>query len=91
MDTQRQAVPSRFIGITVEALLRPCEIYPIRVGTENGFVWEWSAVERATKSARTFDMFFDCLDDARMHGYEPHFIDGDEAADISVVPVNTSA
>ena len=81
---------SRFIGITVEALLRPCEIYPVRVGSGNGYVWEWSAIEREAKSRHTFDLFFDCLDDARVHGFEPHFID-DQTTDISVVPVTAPA
>ena len=31
----------RFIGITVEALLHPCEIYPVRTASGNGYVWEW--------------------------------------------------
>ena len=87
MEINRQLAQARFIGITVEALLRPCEIYPIRVPCGNGYVWEWAAVERATKSKRTFDLFFDCLDDARSHGYEPHFIDGGEPGEIAVVPV----
>ena len=50
-------------------------LYPVRTACGNGYVWEWSAVARSTKSRHTFDLFFDCLDDARMHGYEPHFID----------------
>jgi hypothetical protein len=83
---ERRAAEARFIGITVEALLRPCEIYPVRTASGNGYVWEWSAVERAKKSKRTFDLFFECLDDARANGYEPHFID-DSTTDIEVVPV----
>ena len=87
---QNQSAAPRFIGITIEALLRPCEIYPVRVSCGNGYVWEWSAVEGSLKSKRMFDLFFDCLDDARMHGYEPHFID-DQTTDISVVPVTAPA
>ena len=90
MDKRAQTAQARFIGITIEALLRPCEIYPVRIPSSNGYVWEWSAVERATKSGQTFDLFFDCLDDARMHGYEPHFIDAGQTADISVVPITAS-
>jgi hypothetical protein len=82
----KRGADARFIGITVEALLRPCEIYPVRTACGNGYVWEWSALERATKSRHTFDLFFDCLDDARTHGYEPHFID-DGSTDLAVVPV----
>ena len=84
---QHQNAQGRFIGITIEAFLRPCEIYPIRVACGNGYVWEWSAVEGTVKATHTFDLFFECLDDARVHGYEPHFIDTDQTTDISVVPV----
>lgn len=86
-----QDLQSRFIGITIEGLLRPCEIYPVRVAFGHGYVWEWAAVERATRSKHTYDLFFDCLEDARKHGYEPHFLDGEETTDISVVPVMAPA
>jgi hypothetical protein len=84
-------IQSRFIGITIEGLLRPCEIYPVRVTCGHGYVWEWSALERANRAERTFDMFFDCLEDARKHGYEPHFLDAGNTPDISVVPVSAPA
>lgn len=76
----------RFIGLTVEALLRPCEIYPVPSGSGNGYVWEWSAVGEAGKSNRCFELFFDCLDDARTQGYEPHFLDR-AMTNIALVPV----
>jgi hypothetical protein len=86
-----QDIHARFIGIKIEGLLRPCEIYPVRVPCGHGYVWEWSALERASRSQRTFDMFFDCLEDARKHGYEPHFLDAQNTTDISVVPVSAPA
>ena len=76
---------SPFIGITIEALLRPCEIYPVPVPYGHGYVWEWSALSNDAHSQHTFEMFFDCLADAREHGYEPHFLDRDQ--DITLVPV----
>ncbi len=84
MDQQDQ---SRFIGIDVEGVLQPCEIYPISVAVGHGYVWEWSALEGSSRSGHTFDMFFDCLEDARRHGYEPHFLDAQHTTDISVIPV----
>jgi hypothetical protein len=78
-----------FIGITVEAVLQPCEIYPVATQIGHGYVWEWSAVADEAKSRRCFDMFFDCLEDARQHGYEPHFLD--RTQDLTVVPVNAAA
>lgn len=76
---------SRFIGITIEALLRPCEIYPVRTQCGHGYVWEWVAMAEESKSEQSFDMFFDCLEDARQHGFEPHFLDRQQ--DISLVAV----
>ena len=88
---EQQENELRFIGISVEGLLRPCEIYPVRVPFGHGYVWEWSAVNRRGGSKQTFDLFFDCLEDARKHGYEPHFLDGQETTDIAVVPVSAPA
>jgi len=76
---------SPFIGITIEALLRPCEIFPVRTQFGHGYVWEWAAMTEESKSEQSFDMFFDCLEDARHHGFEPHFLDRQQ--DISLVPV----
>lgn len=78
-----------FIGITVEALLRPCEIYPVASQAGHGYLWEWSAVADDARSRQPFDMFFDCLEDARRHGYEPHFLD--RTRDLTVVPVTAAA
>lgn len=88
---ENEATEGRFIGITVEALLRPCEIYPLPSGSGHGYVWEWAAVTDTAKSGRCFELFFDCLDDARRHGYEPHFLDRASSAKISVLPVNAEA
>ena len=74
-----------FIGITIEALLRRCEIYPVGVQYGHGYVWVWSAVSDEAQSQQTFEMFFDCLKDAREHGYEPPFLD--RPHDMTVVPV----
>lgn len=86
-----QAAQTRFIGIKVEGLLRPCEISPVTTSSGHGYVWEWSALQRATHSQHTFDMFFDCLEDARKHGYEPHFLDDQHTPGISVVQVTAPA
>jgi hypothetical protein len=85
-----RATEGRFIGLTVEALLKPCEIYPVPSGGGNGFVWEWSAVGEIGRSKCCFDLFYECLDDARTHGYEPHFLDRG-LTNISLVPVTADA
>lgn len=74
-----------FIGIMVEALLRPCEIYPVAAPTGNGYLWEWASPGGEAHSANAFEMFFDCLQDARATGYEPHFLD--RQPDLVLVPV----
>jgi hypothetical protein len=79
-----------FIGITIEALLHPCEIYPVDVPCGHGYMWEWSAVADDIRSEHAFDLFFDCLEDARRHGYEPHFLDRQQP-DMTVVPVTAAA
>ena len=76
-----------FIGITVEALLHPCEIYPVQTAVGYGYVWEWSDLDHEAHSKHSFDLFFDCLDDARRHGFEPHFLDRGHTAELAVVPV----
>ncbi|HYC46326.1 MAG TPA: hypothetical protein VED01_12705 [Burkholderiales bacterium] len=78
-----------FIGITIEAVLRPCEIYPIATAYGHGYAWEWACVDGDAHSHQTFDLFFDCLEDARHHGYEPHFLDRQQ--DLTVVAVSASA
>ena len=80
-----QSSESAFIGITIEAVLRPCEIYPVGTQYGHGYVWEWASMDGDAKSRQSFDLFFECLEDARNHGYEPHFLDRQQ--DISVVPI----
>lgn len=85
MDTPESELS--FIGITIETVLRPCEIYAVGVPLGHGYVWEWCAIDADSKSKRTFELFFDCLEDARHNGYEPHFLQR-ETADMTVVPVS---
>ena len=57
----KRGAEARFIGITVEALLRPCEIYPVRTASGNGFVWEWSAIlpDVGVMKALAVQLFFE--------------------------------
>jgi len=44
-----------------------CQIYPVaaRAGV---YQWKWRGADGKQKSSRTFDLFYDCVEDARSHG-----------------------
>ena len=79
---ENRATEGRFIGITLKRV-KTVQTYPVPSGSRQGFVWQWSSVSEPATSKRCFDMFFDCLEDARRHGYEPHFDRG--VRDLAVV------
>jgi len=58
-----------FIGHTAESVLRPAEIYPLSTAPGE-YMWQWQP-EGACPVSGAFERFFDCLQDARAHGYEP--------------------
>lgn len=45
-------------------------IVPVPAKNRHGYRWSWRTLDGAAASERLFDLFFDCLDDARKHGYE---------------------
>jgi hypothetical protein len=46
-----------------------CHIYPVPSGG-GAFQWKWRCKDGKRKSDRAFDMFYDCVEDARNHGVE---------------------
>ena len=44
-----------------------CQIYPVHV---NGgiFQWKWRCNDGKQKSDRAFELFYECVEDARSHG-----------------------
>lgn len=44
----------------------------IAVAARNGqgYRWQWRSVDGGAASERAFDLFYDCLDDARSKGYD---------------------
>jgi hypothetical protein len=44
-----------------------CHIYPVaaRAGV---YQWKWRGADGKQKCSRTFDWFYDCVEDARSHG-----------------------
>ena len=47
--------------------MRTCHIYPVAA---NGgtFHWKWRSEDGKRKSTRSFELFYDCVEDARSHG-----------------------
>ena len=49
--------------------MKTCHIYPVSAGA-GVYQWKWKCVDGKRKSAstRAFDLFYDCVEDARNHG-----------------------
>lgn len=44
-----------------------CHIYPV-AATGGAFHWKWRCDDGKRKSSRAFELFYDCVEDARNHG-----------------------
>lgn len=44
-----------------------CHIYPVP-GGGGSYQWKWRSDNGKHKSSRAFDLFYDCVEDARKHG-----------------------
>lgn len=53
-------------------------IIPVKSGNETGYKWKWKRADRAgavvERSQQAFDYYFDCVTDAKKHGYEPPIV-----------------
>jgi hypothetical protein len=49
--------------------VKTCHIYPVSAGG-GAYRWKWRCIEgkRKTGSTRAFELFYDCVEDARNHG-----------------------
>ena len=45
-------------------------VVPIPAPNAHGYRWQWRSEDDDQVSARAFELFYDCLCDARSHGYE---------------------
>jgi hypothetical protein len=43
-----------------------CHIYPVPAG--GSYQWKWRSDDGKRRSSRAFDLFYDCVEDARSHG-----------------------
>jgi hypothetical protein len=44
-----------------------CQIFPVEA-KGSAFQWEWRCTDGKRKSSRAFELFYDCVEDARSHG-----------------------
>ena len=68
--------------------MKTCHIYPVSAGG-GAYQWKWRCVDgkRKSGSTRAFDLFYDCVEDARNHGAD---VDLDHAhQEIAGANVNT--
>lgn len=45
-------------------------VVPIPAPNAQGYRWQWRAEDGTEVSARAFELFYDCLSDARSRGYD---------------------
>jgi hypothetical protein len=50
--------------------MKKAEIYSIPVKHQPGYAWKWRTLTGKTESRASFGFYFDCLGDARDHGYD---------------------
>jgi hypothetical protein len=51
--------------------VRICKLYPVHAASSPEFKWEWRSDDCGRRSGRKFDFFYDCMADARSHGFKP--------------------
>ena len=49
---------------------RKVEIVDVPAPTRQGYRWQWRSTDNAVGSNRAFDLFYECVEDARARGYE---------------------
>ena len=49
--------------------MKTCHIYPVPA-SGGAFHWKWRSTDGKRKSSRSFELFYDCVEDARSHGAE---------------------
>ena len=49
--------------------MKTAEIYPVPAGESPGYAWKWRATGQKVTAENTFRFYFDCVTDAREHGY----------------------
>jgi len=50
--------------------VKKARLVPVPARNAHGYRWQWHSMDGAAASERGFDLFYECLDAARKHGYE---------------------
>ena len=50
--------------------MRTATIHAIAAGEAPGYAWKWLCSSDKTQSASVFSYYYDCVSDARLHGYQ---------------------
>ena len=56
------------------------QFFAILAATPRGFTWHWQRQGTKTVTSAAFDFYFDCISDARRHGYRGELPPGPHAA-----------
>ena len=46
------------------------DIVPIPAGHAHGYLWKWRCAKSKAESKTAFTLYYDCVIDARKHGYD---------------------
>lgn len=67
--------------------MKTCHIYPVSASATGAYQWKWKCIEgkRQSGSSRAFDLFYECVEDARSHGVD---VDLERAPDQIAESVN---
>jgi hypothetical protein len=50
--------------------MKTATVFTIATGEPHGYAWKWRCATGTVTSAGTFPFYYDCITDARKHGYE---------------------
>ena len=50
--------------------MKTAEIFSVTSRLPHGYGWKWRCHATKTESSETFGLFYECVQDARKHGYE---------------------
>ncbi|MDB5902400.1 MAG: hypothetical protein JWM26_1278 [Betaproteobacteria bacterium] len=49
--------------------MKTARLFSIQVPQSTAFVWKWRCSDGKAESKQSFDLYYDCVEDARKNGY----------------------